>query len=175
MNNVKRLFIVLLAAILCGGSFVGCASTEETAEAGNTTPTAAVEETEAETEAVDPFADFDYNGQNFRIYTSAHNASNTLVSSNFLIEGPEELTGEAAGDAALERNAAVSEMLNINMEFTQVNFGYDGVQNDVRTYIMAGADSYDLIINDLYGLTGWSWESGFSYLYGADFVFVYSK
>ena len=26
--------------------------------------------------------------------------------------------------------------------------------------------------SDLFGLTGWSWESGFSYLYGADFVFT---
>ncbi len=162
MNNVKRLLIVLLAAILCSGSIVGCASTEEAdTSADVTTPTAEVEETEAETEAPDPFADFDYNGQSFRVYTSAHNASSTLVSSNFLIEGPEELTGEAAGDAAIQRNAAVSELLNINMEFTQVNLGYDGVQNDVRTYIMAGADSYDLIINDLYGLTGLTVEGMF--------------
>ncbi|MBO4931817.1 MAG: hypothetical protein J6I42_06500 [Clostridia bacterium] len=162
MNNVKRLFLVLLAAIMCSGSIVGCASTEETdTPADISNPTAEVEETEAETEAPDPFADFDYNGQSFRVYTSNHNASATLVSSNFLIEGPEELTGEAAGDAAIERNAAVSELLNINMEFTRVEYGYDGVQNDVRTYIMAGADSYDLIVNDLYGLTGLTVEGMF--------------
>ena len=67
MNSVKRLFLVLLAAILCSGSIAGCASTEETADAGDTTPTAAIEETEAETEEIDPFADFDYNGQSFRV------------------------------------------------------------------------------------------------------------
>lgn len=160
MSSMKRLFLVLLAAIMCSGSIVGCASTEETTTDA-TTPTAEAEETEAETEAPDPFADFDYNGQSFRVYTSNHNASTTLVSSNFLIEGPEELTGEAAGDAALERNAAVSEMLNINMEFTRVELGYDGVQNDVRTYIMAGEDLYDVIINDLYGLTGLTVEGMF--------------
>ncbi len=160
MTTMKRLFVVLLAAILCSGSIVGCASTEET-DTANTTPTADVEETEAETETPDPFADFDYAGQSFRVYTSAHDASSSLVSSNFLIEGPEELTGEAAGDAALERNSAVEEMLNIKMEFTQVNLGYDGVQNDVRTYIMAGEDLYDVIINDLYGLTGLTAEGMF--------------
>ncbi len=161
MTKMKRLFLVLLAAILCSGSIVGCASTEET-PADTANPTANAEETVAEeTEAPDPFADFDYNGQSFRVYTSAHNASNSLVSSNFLIQGPEELTGEAAGDAAIERNGAVSEMLNINMEFTQVNLGYDGVQNDMRTYIMAGVDSYDLVINDLYGLTGLTAEGMF--------------
>ena len=47
------------------------------------------------------------------------------------------------------------------MEFTRVEYGYDGVQNDVRTYIMAGADSYDLIVNDLYGLTGLTVEGMF--------------
>lgn len=71
------------------------------------------------------------------------------------------MTGEAAGDAAIERNRAVSEMLNINMEFTPVNLGYDGVQNDMRTYIMAGVDEYDLVINDLYGLTGLTVEGMF--------------
>ena len=72
MNNVKRLFLVLLAAIMCSGSIVGCASTEETdTPADISNPTAEVEETEAETEAPDPFADFDYNGQSFRVYTSA--------------------------------------------------------------------------------------------------------
>lgn len=164
MSKMKRLFIVLLAALMCSGGLVGCASTEnentnDTAntDASNTTANAAADETEAP----DPFADFDYNGQSFRVYTSENNASGTLVSSNFLIEGPEELTGEAAGDAAIERNAAVSEMLDINMEFTRVNLGYDGVQNDVRTYIMAGEDRYDLIINDLYGLTSLTVEGMF--------------
>lgn len=162
MSNMKRLFMVLLAALMCSGSIVGCADTEESTTATNdTNPTAAAEETEAETEAPDPFADFDYNGQSFRVYTSNHNASSSLVSSNFLIEGPEELTGEAAGDAAIERNAAVEEMLNINLEFTRVELGYDGVKNDTQTYIMAGEDLYDLIINDLYGLTSLTVEGMF--------------
>ncbi len=161
MTQIKRLFLVLLAALMCSGSIVGCANNEET-NTDTSNPTANTEETVAEeTEAPDPFADFDYNGQSFRVYTSANDESASLVSSNFLIEGPEELTGEPAGDAAIERNANVSEMLNINMEFTQVNFGYDGVQNDMRTYIMAGVDSYDLVINDLYGLTGLTAEGMF--------------
>ncbi len=113
-------------------------------------------ETVAEAAVPDPFADFDYNGQNFWVYTSTNDAANTLVSSNFLIQGPEELTGEATADAAFERNAIVSELLNVNLQFTQVNLGYADVQKDVRTYIMAGEDLYDVVINDLYGLTGLS-------------------
>lgn len=161
MKDCKRILIALLAASMCLGTFAGCASdTAEETTADTTADTAA-----AETEEPDPFADFDYAGQSFRTYTSIHAASSSLASSNFLIEGPEELTGEAASDAAFERNAAVEELLNIKMEFGHVELGYDGVQNDVRTYIMAGSDDYEVIINDLYGLTGLTIEGMF---YSAD-------
>ena len=102
MKDCKRILIALLAASMCLGTFAGCASdTAEETTADTTADTAA-----AETEEPDPFADFDYAGQSFRTYTSIHAASSSLASSNFLIEGPEELTGEAASDAAFERNAA---------------------------------------------------------------------
>lgn len=166
MENMKRLFIVLLAALMCGGSFVGCANTDDDTNSGgsdgvNTGSDLSENGSEEETETPDPFADFDYNGQSFRVYTSAHDATSTLVSSNFLIEGPEEMVGEAASDAAFERNAAVSELLDINLEFTQAVLAYNQVQNDIRTYIMAGEDRYDLIINDLYGLTSLTVEGMF--------------
>ena len=161
MKDIRRIWIALLAASLCMGTLAGCASgeTDETAADVNA-DTAAVE-----TEEPDPFADFDYGGQSFRTYTSIHAATSSLASSNYLIEGPEELTGEAASDAAFERNALVEELLNIKMEFAHVELGYDGVQNDVRTYIMAGSDDYEVIINDLYGLTGLTLEGMF---YSAD-------
>lgn len=159
MKMSKRLWIVLLAAMLCASSFAGCASetgTETTADTTSTNDTTA-----AETEEIDPFADFDYGGQSFRTYTSTNNATVSLKSSNFLIEGPEEMTGEAASDAAYERNRTVEELLNISLKFTQVELGYADVQNDVRTYIMAGSDDYELIINDLYGLTALTVEGMF--------------
>ncbi len=152
---MKRFTLILLALLL---ALPSCGNGEST-ETTPATDTAA--DTTVETAEPDPFADFDYNGQNFRVYTSNHNASSSLVSSNFLIQGPEELTGEATADAAFERNAAVSELLNINMQFTQVELGYDRVQNDMRTYIMAGEDLYDVVINDLYGLTGLTVEGMF--------------
>lgn len=168
MKMSKRLWVVLLAAMLCTSSFAGCASdtgtgnTADTTNANNTTAN-------AETEEADPFADFDYGGQSFRTYTSVNNASVSLKSSNFLIEGPEELTGEAASDAAFERNRAVEEMLNISLEFAQAEMGYDTVQNTVRTYIMAGSDEYELIVNDLYGLTGLTVEGMFHSADGGEY------
>lgn len=159
MKKNKRLLTLLLVALLCAGSFVGCASEDKTSETTGADTT--VNNAAADTEEVDPFADFDYGGQSFRTYTSAHNATASLKSSNYLIEGPEELTGEAASDAAYERNAHVEELLNVSLEFTQAELGYDQVQNDVRTYMMAGADEYELIINDLYGLTALTVEGMF--------------
>ena len=160
MKDIKRILIAMLASVLCLGTFAGCAGGE-----AETTVDTAADTAAAETEEPDPFADFDYGGQSFRTYSSIHAATSSLQSSNYLIEGPEELTGEAASDAAFERNAAVEELLNIKMEFGHVELGYDGVQNDVRTYIMAGSDDYEVIINDMYGLTGLTIEGMF---YSAD-------
>lgn len=159
MKKSKRMLTLLLVALLCAGSFVGCASEEKTTETTGADTTA--NDATVDTEEVDPFADFDYGGQSFRTYTSAHDATDSLKSSNFLIEGPEELTGEAASDAAYERNAIVEELLNVSLEFVQAELNYDQVQNDVRTYMMAGADEYELIINDLYGLAALTVEGMF--------------
>ena len=145
MKDMKRILAAMLVSVLCIGTFAGCAGGE-----AETTEDTAADTAPVETEEPDPFADFDYGGQSFRVYTSNHAATSSLASSNYLIEGPEELTGEAASDAALQRNAAVEELLNVNLEFTRVEFG---------------SDDYELIINDLYGLTGLTVEGMF---YSAD-------
>ena len=41
-------------------------------------------------------------------------AAVSLGNSNYMIEGPEELTGDAAPDAAYERNLAVEDLLNVH-------------------------------------------------------------
>ena len=78
MKDIRRIWITLLAASLCMGTFAGCAS-DETAE---TTANANTDTAAAETEEPDPFADFDYGGQSFRTYTSIHAATSSLASSN---------------------------------------------------------------------------------------------
>jgi hypothetical protein len=157
MKRITALFLLLSLLV----SMYGCAESTNTDEEKTSETTEQAAETESETEEVDPFADFDYGGQNFRVYTSAHDASTSLKSSNFLIEGPEELTGEAAGDAAFERNSTVEELLNVKLVFTESNLNYDKVQNDMRNYIMAGDDAYELVVNDLYGLAGLTVEGMF--------------
>ncbi len=164
---MKRFTLILLALLLALPSCGNATSTETTASAETNA------ETSAQTEAPDPFASFDYGGKSFRVYSSAHNASQTLQSSNYLIQGPEELTGDAAPDAAYERNLAVAELLNIDYAFTQAELNYDQVQNEVRTYTLAGDNAYDLIINDMYGLTPLTLESSFyNVLDGVHFDFT---
>ena len=155
----KYILCALLSLSLCVGNLASCSQNDS--KESDTESSTTAESLETETEEMDPFADFDYNGQSFRIYTSTNDASDSLKSSNFLIEGPEELTGEAASDAVYERNAYVEDLLNIDLAFKQCDLQYDQVQNDVRTYIMAGADEYELIINDLYGLAGLTIEGMF--------------
>ena len=159
----KYILCALLSLSLCVGNLASCSQNDS--KESDTESSTTAESLETETEEMDPFADFDYNGQSFRIYTSTNDASDSLKSSNFLIKGPEEMTGEAVSDAAYERNAYVEELLNVDLNFTDSNLSYDKVQDDVRSYIMAGADDYELIINDLYGLTSLTLEGMF---YSAD-------
>ncbi len=164
---MKRFTLILLALLLALPS-CGNGASEDTTDTTQSTDTAVVE-----TEAPDPFADFDYKGKSFRVYSSANAASSTLQSSNYLIQGPDELTGDAAPDAAYERNLAVADMLNIDYAFAQADLGYDKVQNDVRNYILAGDNAYDLIINDMYGLTPLTLENMFyNILNGTHFDFT---
>jgi len=142
---MKKLFILLLAALLCAGT-VGCGAAAET----ETTETVAgTVETAVETEP-DPFADFNYEGKDFRLNTSINDAGPTILSSNFLIQGPDELIGEAANDAALERNMRVEELLNVNLVFEQHNLNFNEQPDYFNTYIMAGDNRFDVMIGDLY-------------------------
>ncbi len=156
----KQILACLLAALMLTPSLVGCSDTADTTETTADT-TAAVTETTAETEEADPFAGFDYEGKDFRIWTSINAAAVSLGNSNYMIQGPEELTGDAAPDAAYNRNMAVQELLNVNFTYEQLDNAYDQVKATVQQYVLAGDDAYDLIINDMYGTASLTLENMF--------------
>ncbi len=163
-----RILSCLLAALLLAASLTNCSDTSESSETvGTSNVSSETEENEAteteiaETEEPDPFADFDYNGADFRIWTSTNVAAASLGNSNYMIQGPEELTGDAAPDAAFERNLNVSEMLNVNFTYDQLDNAYDQVKPAIQKYILAGDDSYDLIINDMWGTASLTLENMF--------------
>ena len=159
---MKQKLSLVLALLMLLPTFTACAeskeNTEETTAAPTATPTAeeTVEEVKEENPYyegyVDPFVDVDFDGDTFMVYNSINDAAVTLPSSNFLIEGPEELTGDLAPDAAFQRNLDVMERLNIEIGYENVNYSYDVVASNIRQLLQSGDASYDLIINDIYGL-----------------------
>ena len=154
-----RILTCLMAALLVAPTLASCSdkgSSETTADASS-----AVDTTVEETEEVDPFADFDYGGRDFRIWTSINAAAVSLGNSNYMIQGPDELTGDASPDAAYERNLKVQELLNVNFQYDQLDNRYDEVKETVRKFVMAGDNAYELIINDMYGTASLTLENMF--------------
>lgn len=160
MKHYNRIFMCLLAALLVAPTLMACSdnsSTNETTAQSNVSDT----KTEKVTETTDPFADFDYEGRDFRIWTSINIAAKSLGNSNYMIEGPEELTGDAAPDAAYERNNKVAELLDVNFQYAQLDKSYDLVKAEIQKYVMAGENAYELIINDMYGTASLTLEGMF--------------
>lgn len=106
---------------------------------------------ETTTEEPDPFEGFDYGGEKIRVYTSVNDATG-IGSSNVLIEGPEEETGDVVSDSAYFRNRKAEELLNVKFEYTQLDNDYTACGNSISKIIMSGDDLYDIIINDLFPL-----------------------
>ncbi len=157
----KRILCLLLVLLQAG--MVACGSAEGNTDTGET-KSAYVQtdsDTESETVEIDPFADFDYNGKDFRIYTSINAAAVSLGNSNYMIQGPDELTGDASPDAAYARNLSVEDLLNVHFTYEQLDNKYDQVNATIKKYIMAGEDAYDLIINDMYGISPLTLEGMF--------------
>ena len=145
---LKKSLCLFLALLMLSLSLAACAKektpdeTTDTAEStGETTP-----------DENDPFAGVDFKGESFDIYTSVNQATVSMVSSNVFIEGSEELTGDAALDTVLKRNDYVSELLDVNFTYAPADYNCEEVAAAVRQLVLSGDDTFELIINDMYGL-----------------------
>ena len=157
--NKKMLASLLALLTLAGTALSSCGDADQAPAADTaapTTETAAV----TETSEPDPFAEFDYGGEEISIYTSINVASG-VGNSNYLIEGPEEETGDLVSDSAFFRNRSVEEILNVDLVFTQVDLDYTACGADLSKIIMAGDDVYDIAINDLFPMANLSLEGNF--------------
>jgi hypothetical protein len=110
----------------------------------------------------------DFDGRTFSIDTSVNEATVGVESSNYLIEGYEDLTGDVAPDAAIQRNEDVMRRLNISLAYEDVNYSYDQVASNLRTLLQSGDASYHLIINDIYGLAPITPEGLFHNVYDGE-------
>lgn len=153
-------FLLVLSMIICT---VSCATGNETEnESEKTQNTASNGNGEVDTKFEDPLSKLDFKKNSFRIYTSVNIAGGGMGNSNFMIEGTGEHGTDITAEAVYNRNLHVEELLNIKLEYTHADFIYSEVAQDIEMYIKSGADDYDLIINDLYPLTGLSLKNYFA-------------
>lgn len=148
-NYIKRTTAILLCALLCSGALASCGASESDTPAQTTA--AAGETTAAATTEADPLAGIDLGGDTMRIYVNTFDLS-AMGNSNYLVEGPEEETGDLVNDSAYARNRTVEEKLNVKLRFIQSEKNYDKVSADISKYINSGEDAFELIIDDLYPL-----------------------
>ncbi len=153
---MKKCVSILTALLLSLSAFLsGCSEKNPDAApapggspANEAVPAAAAPE--EETEAPDRFAGTDFGGRTFRVYTSVDEMDAT--NGNAFIAGSGELNGESVNDAVYERNELVSELLNIRYDFIEANFTYDNSESGIKTQLLAGADEWDVIVNDIKSL-----------------------
>ena len=149
---MKKTLALVLALLMLVPTFASCSeqtSGEETT--ATDTPTAGEEEVvPEETEEPDPFEDVDFGGRDFRVLTSIY--TNDSTNSDKFIRGLGETNGEIVNDAVYARNLMVSELLGINLVFTESDYGFADVSTNLKNLALAGADEYDIISNDIYQL-----------------------
>ena len=146
ISSLLALLTVLLQLVSCAsGTGDESSSKPDDSPTANPQPEAAIE-TEPETEA-NKFEGMDFAGEEMRIQTSINADDST--NANALIEGAGEETGDVANDAVYKRNLDVEEMLNVKLSYIESNYTYSTAQAATQKIILAGDDTYDLIIQDL--------------------------
>ncbi len=164
-----RLLILLLTAALLLPCFYACANATDQKETSSAV-------TDSETEE-DIFADVDYEGREFWIYTSTNIASSGMGNSNFMIEGSEEEadSSDIVGSAVYKRNLDTEELLGVNLEYVHCDLVYHMVADDIKKHVTSGSDEFDLIINDLYPLAGLSVNGYFVNTLDDDYHFDFDQ
>ena len=175
-NLKKRVSLVLAALTLLSVTtvFAGCSTSTDDPDEGKkpTVTTPAAEETG---EIDHRFDGVNFGNRDFRIYTSAHQASSSMDSSNYLIEGEGKTGGGLVSDAVYTRNVTVEELLGVKLVFTQCELSYGAIAGDIRIYTQSGDDEFDLVINDNYDYAQLVIEGHFRNLLDEDCVFDFDR
>lgn len=139
-GKIKLTALMLLAALML---LTACAGKP----AARTEDAAGPESGDTQTAEPDILDGLDFKGADYRINMSA-----TDISSHVYMESLGESTGDVALDSVYERNLAVQEKLNVNFVYTETDFGWSSVTNEVRKIVLSGEDAFELIVNDEIGL-----------------------
>ena len=144
--NAKKNLALLLALLMLGSQFASCSESTDNADtdaAGTTAPDAADATTPVEEETVDPNARVDdgledgvtFDGYTYNIF------QHTAVYKDFQAE---EITGEPINDADFERQTAVEDKLDIEIEFHDLSAGQRDGQVPLGNVVQAGTNDYDI-------------------------------
>jgi len=129
----KRIFLMLLAALLCTSAFASCGGETET----DTTVQTAAAETEAETEfryKADYLPDVTYDGYTYRIHAYEENPAHV-----------DEPSGDIIDDAIYQRNILIEEQYDIAFEQTLIPYTeYEKASEFMRNAGRAQSDDTDL-------------------------------
>ena len=176
MKQIQKWLCLLLAVVTLlsiVAVFAACGvNPDDTGTPGDNSSVISEEDT---AEVDHRFDGVNYNGREFRVYTSTNIASAGMGNSNFLIEGTGETDGGLVNDAVLERNIRVEELLGVELVFTQADLSYSEVAADIRTLTMSGDDEYDLVINDIFGFAELIIEGNFRNTLETDCVFDFDR
>ena len=156
ITTILLLLSMLVSAAACGGG-----------ETTDPTTTPAGGDTSAE--VTDPLAGLDFGGEKIHVLVSANDYDSQGSSCVYIISEEEE-TGDVVQDAVFQRNMAVEELLNVTFEFTENKDNYAAIPTTISTLVLAGDDTYDYIIHDLFPLATLSVQGNFLNVYDSEYM-----
>ena len=140
----EKIIPLCLAAILCAAlAACGDGGTEgNDLDTQNLTTETVLTETTEDTLAHDNLGDIRFDGETFHMWLTYSELAGYVM---------EETTGDVFDDAVYERNKAVEERLGVKLEYTFSGHefggnGYAAGCKDIRNYVMAGDDTFDVYV-----------------------------
>ena len=137
---MKKHILALLIIALVLPTIASCGAGNETPDATTPDTTDTTVQTEAETDALearidvsDELPDADFNGKTFAI----------IGDDGFDFILAEELTGEVVNDAIFERNHAVCDRFNINLDC--VAYDENAYTDQAKNLVLSGDDSFQMV------------------------------
>jgi len=167
---MKRKITILLTFAAIAVHLVSCSGSTDDTDTNTADTTAASETTETVSEDLfvkDDLPEINFKGETFSILVGDVHGGTTIPT--YIIE---ETTGDIVDDAVFERNAAVEDRLNIELNWNTLKFEY-GTRTDwvtrITTAVMSG-DDVDLICGPGYYTTNLVTEKLFIDMYDMPYL-----
>jgi len=157
-SSVKRIFLLLLAALLSASALISCASTEPeeqgtaqvSASPASDEAAAEPEETTIADQIKETYAGIDYNGHELRIVGMNRGGGfYYLISDDASEIWYESQTGDVYVDAVYERNLMAEELLNVKIVPEYAGGGYADVAPFVQRLVVSGDTTIEATLGAL--------------------------